>query len=611
MFTLRQKLLIGYGGLMLALAIVSALSILMNHRYHATLEDMFLKNYGSVRACRAARLEVAHLVMLASASIPNDRPRPDQALLHDRDFRTHLARQQQLASLSREAEITSSAIEQYEAFWNHLADFWQLPTAQRQPFFSSQILMQGRGIRGSLDEIEEMNLNEMERISHQTENLSWWSRNATILLLITGAALGGLFLLATGRWVVRPLALLTRSAQQMQRGEIQQVTVANPRDEIGQLAHAFNAMAVALQKFRKVDQAKLLRTQETTRAAINALPHAVAIFSPDGQIELANRLAETLFGLRPGMRVQEAGPHARLISALVEQASATRQRVDPKGYESAIQVFEEGRELFFLPHALPILDSAGTLIGTLIVLADATELRQIDEAKSGLLATVSHELKTPLTSIQMAIHLLIEDAKPRLTPQQFELLETARSDADRLHRIIEQLLDMGRLQAGRAELQRESVRPAGLVQQALESLARDFQSQNIQVCLDVPESLPSVHIDPLRAAHILVNLLSNALKYTPSGGRVTVAAAAAGGFVEFSVADSGPGVPEEFRQQVFDRFFRAPAPAHADAPAPPGVGLGLSIAREIVQAHGGTIGVRPNTPTGSVFYFTLACTASA
>ena len=268
------------------------------------------------------------------------------------------------------------------------------------------------------------------------------SDRTPVLVLLGGAVVvAGLLAFTAWRAAVRPIDAMSRSALGVQSGKLDPTFSVSGPTEIAHLGQSLNTMTATLRGFRRYDEARLLRTQEATRLAINSLPHAVAILSPDGLVELSNDLAERLFGLKPGENVLHL-PH-KWLAVLFDRACATMNPAQVQRFEEAVQVFDRSRELFFLPHAIPIIDAAQQLAGMTIVLVDATELRQIDEAKSGLISSASHELKTPLTSIQMAIHLLLEDGS-RFTPRQLELLQAARDDADRLHELIATLLDAGR-----------------------------------------------------------------------------------------------------------------------------------------------------------------------
>ena len=262
-----------------------------------------------------------------------------------------------------------------------------------------------------------------------------------LMLLAAGVVIAGIFAWTTGRAAIRPIDAISRSALEVRSGKLDPTFSDDGPAEIAQLGESLNTMTETLRGFRRDDEARLLRTQATTRLAINSLPHPVAVLSPDGHVELANEPAERLFGLKAGEGLTHL-PH-KWLTTLVERARETKKPAQVQRFEEAVQVFDRSRERFFLPHAIPIVDANSELAGMTLVLVDATELRQIDEAKSSLISSASHELKTPLTSIQMAIHLLLED-ESRFTPRQMELLQAARDDADRLHELIATLLDAGR-----------------------------------------------------------------------------------------------------------------------------------------------------------------------
>ena len=249
---------------------------------------------------------------------------------------------------------------------------------------------------------------------------------------------------------------------------------------------------------------------------------------------------------------------------------------------------------------MPIIDFEKRLLGVTLVLADVTNLRRLDEMKSSLLSVVSHELKTPLTSIRMAVHLLLEERVGPLTSKQTELVMAAREDSDRLGKIIEDLLDIGRLESGRVEMELQSQPAEQLVSDAVGRLESAFHDRGITLQVDVPSETPPVLADPARIDHVFSNLLTNAMKFTPPGGRVRVYTETDDAAVRFVVEDTGVGIPAEALPRVFDRFFRV-----SRANQPSGAGLGLAIAKEIVEAHGGQIAVQSTEGQGSRFSFTL------
>ena len=261
-------------------------------------------------------------------------------------------------------------------------------------------------------------------------------------------------------------------------------------------------------------------------------------------------------GCVPEATVSEAGNEK--ITQMFERVCQEERPFQPKGYDAAIQIFVEEEEHFFLPQAIPIFDQPRQLVGVTLMLADVTRLRRLDEVKTGLISTVSHELKTPLTSIRLALHVLLNEKLGPLSPQQMELLATARQDSDRLHRVIEDLLDISRMESGGAEMQFEPVNVQDLVLQATDKMRSAFLDQKITLHLEVAPEVPRVLIDPTRFHLVFDNLLGNALKYTSAGGEVSIAARPEDGLVSFTVEDTGSGIAPEYLPRIFEKFFRVP-----------------------------------------------------
>ena len=300
-----------------------------------------------------------------------------------------------------------------------------------------------------------MNMANMVSVDGQARRTLIGVRNAMLVLVSVGTLLAAVLVGAVGATIVRPLRALSRCASEIGRGNLDLTVDVHSAEEIQQLADAFNSMAAQLRHFRRLDHEKLDRVQQTTQLAIDSLHDAVLLIGPQGEIEIANRMAGEHFGIIPGKRVEDL--KLDWLTRLYATVSEDHLPLDPEGYRSAIQIFDNGVERFLLPRAVPVIGDDGSTIGITVVLIDVTRLRHADELKSGLLSTVSHELRTPLTSIRMALALLTGDKLGTLTPPHKKLLTAAREDSDRLYRIIENLLNISRIEAGRLERQSAAV----------------------------------------------------------------------------------------------------------------------------------------------------------
>ena len=265
----------------------------------------------------------------------------------------------------------------------------------------------------------------------------------------------------------------------------------------------------------------------------------------------------------------------------LERVMATGEHYLPTDYGRVVTLRVAREERHYLPRILAIGDKLTEFSGAAMILQDVTKFRLLDDVKTNLVGTVSHELKTPLTSLRMAVHLLLEPNFGPLGPKQRELLEGARDDAERLLRMLDNLLDLARLEGGVSALQRSDE----LVTVLLESIAAEAEpllaaaGQRLEIHLEPGTGGRSVAVEVARIRHVFMNLLTNASKYAPPNSTITLFAGEAPlGFVRFAVRDEGPGVPEESIPHVFDRFYRADPSGHIL-----GAGLGLTI--EIGRAH--------------------------
>jgi signal transduction histidine kinase len=421
--------------------------------------------------------------------------------------------------------------------------------------------------------------------------------------LAIGIALAVFLVASTIRTILYPIRAVTESVAAIGAGDLDQLVPVSSEDELGQLASAFNAMARQLRDYRQSHKAQLTRAQKTSQATVNSFPDPVLVVDAQQRVELANPMARRIFGVVP-IEAEDGTPLVwqppdQLRQPLTDVLQNRREYL-PEGFDKAVvlQIGEDSR--FFLPRILPIRDSDGATIGAAMLLEDITRFRLLDEVKSNLVATVSHELKTPLTSIRLVLHLLLEETIGPLVPKQLELLVDARDNAERLLVMINNLLDLARLEQGRSQLHLRLTRPLDLLQSATESFQPRAADRGIELTLEAAGDLPPVAVDADRFQHALQNLLDNALVHTPQGGRITLAARSAEGKVVFSVTDTGTGIPVQYLPMVFERYFRVPGNTTAG-----GSGLGLAIVREILTAHGGTVECESEPGASTVFRMAL------
>ena len=431
-------------------------------------------------------------------------------------------------------------------------------------------------------------------------------QNIALMVAVTlGAFAVGLFASAalTSR-LLRPLGVLSQAVRRIGEGDLLARASVQASDEIGRLAREFNTMADRLAEYRRSSLGDLLQAQQASQAAIDSLPDPVLVFSTAGSVLNVNTAAEKL--LRVGVSGAGTDPLATVppdVRALLERVRAHvvsgKGPYLPKGFEEAVPIESPEGPRHLLPRATPLYSEEGAIAGATVVLQDVTRLMRFDELKNDLVATVAHEFRTPLTSLRMTIHLCLEGAVGPLTEKQSELLHAARDDCERLQSIVDDLLDLSRIRSGRVEVSPVPLPAKTLVEGVVADQMPQADSKGVELRGTVIEPVLPVLADPERISLVLTNLIANAVSHSPAGATVELRAEPEDRQVRFQVLDHGNGIPPEYQERIFEKFFRIPGTRGE------GIGLGLYISREIVRAHGGEMGVESRPGQGSRFWFTL------
>ncbi|MFO0964891.1 MAG: ATP-binding protein [Gemmataceae bacterium] len=449
--------------------------------------------------------------------------------------------------------------------------------------------------------INQKNMEEAAAEARATalHSVLWFGLSVTLAIVLALVAA-----LQTVRSILRPITAITQAAQGISAGNLDQVIGYGAGDELGHLAEAFNTMARRLRDFRDSHSAQLLRAQQTSQAAIDSFPDPLMVINAEGQVEMANPAARRLLGVVP--RYEAAAniwqAPAALRQPLTDALQGQRDYL-PEGFEQILVFGATGQERAFLPRILTIRDPYGATLGAAVLLQDVTRLRLMDEVKTNLVATASHELKTPLTSLRLAVHLLLEDSVGTLNPKQTELLLDARDNSERLLAVVNSLLDLARLEQGRSQLDIQPERPDVLLHAAAEAMSHRAEEKGVELKVEAAPNLPNVAADAARLGHALRNLVENAITYTERSGRVILSGAVADDRVSLSVRDTGIGIAPEYLPHVFEKFFRVPGQKRGA-----GTGLGLAIVHEIVVAHGGAIACESEPGQGTTFRISLPST---
>jgi len=597
MFNLRQKLSFGFGGMLAIIFFLGIKSILLLSELGQSIDVILRENYRSVIACQDMK-EAIERMDSGALFIMLDYEREGKDLISKNELKFEKALDVELNNITvpREGEKAERIKRLFSQYTSMLRDFENASGTLdvRRDIYFTKLFPLFQETKESADDVLQMNQQNMSDANDRARAKAESARQQMGILLFIGAIVAVSFIFFIRRWVLDPIKRLMQSAEDIKKGNLELFVQTGPHDEFGQLYEAFNDMAASLRQFRRSDQAKLLRIQQSTQQAFKSLPDVVAVIDLAGTVEVATESARNAFGLAPGVNINDVTYD--WLKQLYHETMDSMQPGEAQHKGEIVQSFIQGKELFFKPKAVPIFGGSHMPTGVVLALSDVTQQQEHDDMKRGLVSTVSHQFKTPLTSIRMAIHLLLEEKVGNLNEKQAELLIAAREDSDRLNTIIEDLLDINRIESGKSQMSFSAVEPQVIVTEALGHFASAFLDKGIKVNADVDGDIPEVLADTTRIGHVFDNLISNALKYTAPGGTVTVAAQADKSRVVFSVSDTGSGIPKQHIGRIFDQFFRVPGQE-----TKAGAGLGLAIALEIVQAHGGKITVESAEEKGTTF----------
>jgi NtrC-family two-component system sensor histidine kinase KinB len=603
MIGIRHKLMLGFGGLVCIVAFIGVLIILQINDLGQAIDVILKENYRSVVACQDMKESLERMDSGILFTLAGNEPEGNRLITEYRSrFLVALDAELDNITLPSEHEMSLRIKNLFEAYLKSIPLVLQTQRTleERQEAYFDLLQPVFLEIKKTAQDILDMNQKNMSDANDAARRRADSAHRNMLMAIIISAIFAILYSYLAHRWILKPINKLIESTNEVKAGNLDLVLEQGSKDEIGMLSESFNEMITALRQVRNTDRLNLLRTRRATEEVFKSLPTPIVVFDLDGRVEIATETAIRQFGLKPGVLAEQL-EYVWLTEMIRKALDENRiiERDSKKGY---IQRFIDNREYFFQPVVVPITAGSepdGTA-GLALIFKDMTQVREQQELKRGVVSTVSHQLKTPLTSLRMSVYLLLEQRVGALNEKQTELLMAARDDSDRLVGILNDLLDLNRIESGKSNLSPEPVSPQRLVHDSIEPFLIEAREKGVDLQNDVKDDLPDVLADFQKIRYVFSNLLSNALRFTDPGGYIIVRARQEQDYVRFSVEDSGKGIAKEHLNHLFEQFYRVPGQDDKS-----GIGLGLAIVREIVRAHGGDVGVESMLDKGSTFNFSL------
>ena len=442
--------------------------------------------------------------------------------------------------------------------------------------------------------------NAMPRVHGIANQTAYGTMMASLVAL-------ALSIIATGwltKVLITPAEKLTDTVKQIGAGKLDLKIDVLSDDEIGQLSREFNKMTERLKRYEQMNIDQILAEKRKSEAIVDGIADGIIVTDAALTVVHVNRVVTDLFGgdegTAVGAPVGEVVRDARILELIKGGAEGKGLPADQP--PRVLQLMRNERQVFIRPKITALRDDSGTVYGVLSILQDVTQFKELDRMKSDFIATLSHEFRTPLTSVNMAVDILDKEILGPLSPEQKELIASAREDCFRLTKLARELLQLSKLESGRLQLKNVDLDVSDVVESSLHSLHLQFHEKDIRLETAIAAGLPHIMADEQQISWVITNLVTNALKYTNSGGTVTIRAREDGGAVRIDVEDTGQGIARPDLDRIFDKFVQI---KHATDATPGSVGLGLAIAKEIVELYGGRIWAESELGHGSVFTFCI------
>ena len=462
-------------------------------------------------------------------------------------------------------------------------------------------------IRQDILQIMQLNMTAIQRKSELANDSS---NDALFWIILTGGScflIAFILLVQLPKNIAKPIKELTESIRQIASRNYKQRVEFESHNEFGDLAKSFNTMAEKLDEYNSTQLAEVLYEKKRIETLINNMNDPVIGLDEQGKVVFVNDEAINILNIQKNNLVGRSAKELALSNDLVrslirdlkEIAGDNVQKEDP-----LMNIFVDGKEQYFEKELItisitPTGEREQQLIGNVIILRNITSFKELEFAKTNFMATISHELKTPISSIKMSLQLLETKDVGIINEDQRELLRSIREDNERLLKITGELLNLSQIETGNIRLFMQPSDPYKLITQAVEAVQKEAEHDHIRLEVDAETNLSPVSMDTDKTQWVLINLLINAIHYSPTGGVITIRLKQEADQLRFEVKDHGEGIAEEYLSRIFDRYFQVPGISK------PGSGLGLAICKEFIEAQGGTIGVDSTPGEGSTFFFLL------
>ncbi|MBN1931510.1 MAG: HAMP domain-containing protein [Desulfobacterales bacterium] len=605
--TLKKKIFIGYGVAFILMGLVVAWAVTNLIALGKASEAILSENYRSILAAEnmvdaLERQDSAILLIyLGDVNKGTDQFRENEAV-----FLEWLARAKDNITIQGEAKLVQAIESDYAAYRRQFFTWIDFHDIARRPSpyssYQESIYPLFAKVRDVCIGLRCLNEETMYTASVKAANVAKHAIWSTSLVAAAALIVALIFSLFLAERIVGPIRRFMEASRKISSGDYAVQVPVETEDELGCLASEFNQMATQLLRYHEMNIEQIISEKNKGEAILSSIEDGLVVFDTQLKITGINPAARQMLGLASAetssLLCTEIIPDPAVCD-LIKNTIETGASPKLPEEQRIIVLSEDERQRHYLFSVTAIRGRDHNLSGIVLLLRDITRLKEVEKLKSEFVMAASHELRTPLTSLGMSVDLLLEHAAQALPEKDRGLLQAAHEGVHRINALVNDLLDLSKIEAGRIEMEFEKVEVSNLFDHVRIIFKSQLDMKETTLTYKVDDNLPKVRADANKITWVLTNLISNALRYVQKGGHIILAAERIGPHIHLSVHDDGLGIPQEYQTRIFHKFVQVKGQEAG------GTGLGLAICKEIVRAHGGTIWVESSPGKGSTFIFTL------
>ena len=604
--TLKSKFSLVYLSLVILIAIIGLLSVLNVYRLGKSIDGLMTDNYKSIDAANKMlqRLDDENNSILLYLNVNHEKG-IENFYTYNNSFYNEFNIASNNITEKGEDKLIGDIQKSYVNYVKLFSNLQELSASKDRMtiinYYNSQVTPAFTNLRKLLGDLITINQKSMFNSKNRVTNNAYMSMYV-MLILSAVSVIGGFFLSTYSvKRFLNPLYYLRENMKAIKEGNINQQTAIVSQDEIGELSVEFNNMTNRLHQFEQSTLGRVIAEKNKSLAIVKSISDPIIVLDTNYKISLINDALEELFNIREEevlnkyfLEVVRDGELYDYIKNIYNSHKETN--------EQKIMYFSLNNKDYYFNIVVTVLrDSENKNAGMVVLFQNVTGIKQIEKIKSDFIATVSHEFKTPLTSLMMGASLICNESIGTLNHKQKDIISAITEDSERLLNLVNDLLTLSKIESNKSIFNLKSSSINDIVEGSIRCFKEQADIAKVELKSQLDITLPKVRVDYEKITWVINNLISNALKFTKAKDEIVVSAFREQDKLCVTVKDSGIGIPEEYNDKIFDKFVQVKGTEYESK----GTGLGLAIAKEIVEAHGGEIWCESELGVGSNFIFTL------